>query len=208
MPITQSQYSRTAIMDVRSAMAVALQRHLENLVFSKPGNPAYRFSEVHDTWPSYLQRYVPPSACILPGEWTYGDALFTPHLLEDTWEVAGEPGFGLYKLSELETDFQISFRTDEVAERAGILRGIEESFRAPRLLMDDAQGPRFGLLLDMPEYYALKGRFALKSARLIDDEERAVREQRDAVVVINAQAPQVTVGPVYPLNLKIQITSC
>jgi hypothetical protein len=32
-----------------------------------------------------------------------------------------------------------------------------------------------------------------------------MREQRDAIFTISAQAPQVTVGPVFPLNLTVRL---
>ena len=205
MPITLEQYSRTAVRSARDAMALALRHHLEGLVFKLAGG-TFKLATVFDEWPAYLDRYVPPCACVLPNEWRYADWSFTPKLLEDTWEVSGEPGFGLYKLSEIETDFEISLRTNNPAERDALIEGIEESFVAPRVLMDDAQGPRYGLILQLPEYYGLAARFALQSARVIDDEERTMREQRDAVLTVSSQAPQVRVGPVYPLNLKIRLS--
>lgn len=205
MPITRQQYSRTATRSARDAMALALTRHLESLQFQLSG-ATFQLATVFSEWPAYLDRYVPPCACVLPNEWRYSDWAFTPKLLEDTWEVPGEPGFGLYKLSEIETDFEISLRTNNPAERDAMINGIEESFVAANVLMDEAQGPRYGIILPLPEYYGLAARFALQSARVIDDEERTMREQRDAVLTISSQAPQVRVGPVFPLNLKIRLT--
>ncbi len=204
MPIVRSQYSRTASRDARGAMAMALQRHLFGLTFYNAGG-TFQFSEIFDEWPSYNDKYVPPAACVLPSEWKYADALFSPTLLEDTWEVYGEPGFGLYKLSEVNVDFEISIRTTSTIERSQIIQGIEESFRAENLLMDDVNGARYGILLPLPEYYSLQGRFSLMSAKVIDDEDRAVRENRDAIMVISAACAQVTVGPVKPLNLTVRI---
>lgn len=185
-------------------MALAMRRHLEGLQFFN-ANGSFQFAQVFEEWPSYIDRYVPPSACVLPGEWKYSDWAYTEHLLEDTWEVRGEPGFGLYKLAEIECDLEISLRTNSIAEREVIVLGIEESFMANGLLMNDAAGPRYGILLPMPEYYGLSARFALTDARVIDDEERSMREQRDAVLVISGQAPHVKVGPVFPLKLRIRL---
>jgi hypothetical protein len=185
-------------------MGLALRRHLEVLQFQNAG-AIFGFNEVFDEWPSYIQRYVPPAACVLPGSWEYGDWSFTPTLLEDTWEVRGEPGFGLYKLSELSANFEVSIRANSNAERSSLIQGIEESFVAPRLLMDDPAGARYGVFLPLPEYYGLEARFALLSARNMDTEDSALREHRDAVFVVSGQAPQVRVGPVFPLNLTIQL---
>jgi hypothetical protein len=206
MPITRDQYSRAATRDVRAAMALALARHLKGLTFFNAGAP-YGFAQVFDEWPSYVDRYVPPSACVLPTGWKYGDWAFTPTLLEDTWEIAGEPGFGLYKLSEIEVDMEVSIRTDHVVMREQVVLGVEESFVDSGLLMTEISG-RYGLILPLPEYYGLSARFALSAARVIDDEDKAMREQRNAVFTISAQAPQVRVGAVYPLNLKVTVDFC
>jgi hypothetical protein len=203
MPISRDQYSRKATRDVKSAMAQALARHLEGLEFFNPSR--FQFAAVFDEWPSYLDRYVPPSACVLPTSAKYADALFTPTLLEDTWEVKGEAGFGLYKLAEMDVDMEVSIRCAHVSERDAVMLGVEQSFVFPELLMSEAFGPRYGIMLPLPDYYGLCARFALSASRVIDDEDHAIREQRDAVFTVSAQASVVRVGPVYPLNLKIQI---
>jgi len=183
-------------------MALALTRHLAALRFSS-GAGQFMFAEVFDEWPSYSQKYIAPSAAVLPGSWTYGDAYLTPTLMEDTWEPKGERGFGLYKLSEIEVTLEVSMRTNSTAEREAIVAIVEQSFRHPELLMSQA-GARNGILLPMPEYYGLCARFALLSGRVIDDEDRAMRENRDAILNVSAQATQVAVGPVSPLNLKVR----
>lgn len=202
MPISRAQYSRTATRDVRSAMAAVMRRHLEDLRFFNSGGQ-FRFAEVFEEWPSYMNRYVAPSACVLPSSWKYVDWADTPTLMEDTWEVKGEPGFGLYKLSEVDLELELSIRTNNTVEREQIILGVEESFVAPGLLMNEAAGPRYGVILVMPDYYGLQARYSIMESRIIDDEERAHREQRDVVFRISAQAAQVKVGPVFPLNLKI-----
>lgn len=206
MAITREQYSRKATRDARGAMALALARHLAGLKFFNPA--MFQFVRVFAEWPSQLDRYIPPSAVVLPSAWKYADWAFTPHLLEDTWENPGEAGFGLYKLSEIEVELEVSVRTNHVSEREAVILGVEESFVDPELLMSEKYGGRYGLLLDLPEYYNLTARFALQSARVIDDEDRAMREQRDAVFVISAQAPQVRVGPVNPLRLTVRVDYC
>jgi hypothetical protein len=191
-------------------MALAFSRHLESLQFSHAGG-AFQLSEVFDDWPSYTSRLIPPSACILPGTWRYADWAFTPKLLEDTAEPAittdgmPGPGFALEKTAEMEAELEISIHSNNVAERDAVLLGIEDALVSPSGLMSEAAGPRYGILLPLPEYYALEGRFALQSARVIDDEERAMREQRDAVVTVSCQASKVQVVPVFPLRLSIRL---
>jgi hypothetical protein len=197
------QYSRKATRDVRGAMAMALRRHLEGLHFADPRD--FVFAEVFEEWPSFLERYIPPSCCILPGTTTYADALMTPTLLEDTWEPSGEQGFGLYQLSEIDLSFEVYIRCASVTERNAVMLGIEESFRAPLVLMDMVAGARNAILKPLPEYYNLDCRFSVTAARTIDDQDTSVREARDAIFSISAQAPQVTVGPVYPMNSTVTI---
>ena len=65
-------------------------------------------------------------------------------------------------------------------------------------------GARYGLVRASPEYYGLDGRFALLSGSVIDNEDTAMREKRDAVFTISARIPKVQVGPVWPMALKIE----
>jgi hypothetical protein len=202
----KEHYGRTATRDVRSAAALALRDHLATLTFVNGGAP-FCFAEVFEEWPAYLDRYVPPSACVLPGAWKYGDSNFTPTLLEDTWEPEGESGWGLYKTAELEVDFEVVVGATSPSEREAIVLGVEDAFQAPGLLMDEAQGPRNAIILPLSAYYGLSARFALLSARVIDSEEQAMRERREAIFTIQVQAPKVKLGPVHPLALKLVINS-
>lgn len=206
MAFTREQYSRKASMDVRSACARAIQHHFEELIFEKEGSK-FRFTAVHDSWPSYTQDYIPPSCCILPGAWKYGPSNMTPTLIESSWEPVGQMGFGLYKTDELECEFEVSIRTDHVPERNVIILGIEDSFQAPEMLMSETVGPRNCIFLPLPDYYDLQARFALLGGRVIDSEEQAMREQRVASFTVSVQAEKVKLGPVAPLALKI-ITQC
>lgn len=192
MPI--EKYSRTATRDVRDAMAMALRRLIEGLVF--PGSQAQRFAEVFDEWPSFLENQECPAACILPGEFRYSDAYFTPRLLEETWEPKGMPGWALNKTAELQTDFQLGVRTNLIAERAIIMRAVEEAFQHGTDL-------RYGVILPLPDYYQLSARFVLTGGSVIDNEDTAMREKRDAAFTISAYAPKVQVVPIWPMSLSI-----
>jgi len=208
VPFTIDQYSRRKSMSARGAMAQALSRFLLEQIFVHPG--PFQFARVFSQWPSFVDKFVSPSACVLPGEWRYSDALMTPTLCPNTVEPKGtvpgqmaNDGFGLYKLSELEADFEISLRASSVGERDAIVEKLEEIWRAPPLLMSESTGPRYGVLLPLPEYFGVDARFSLLSARLIDNEETAMREHRDAVLTVSGQTIQVTVGPVSPLRLTV-----
>jgi hypothetical protein len=198
MPL--ANFSRRASIGVRNALAVALGRLVQGLTF--PGSQAQSFAEVHDEWPSFLETGVFPAACILPGEFRYADSQLTPRLLEDTWEPKGMPGWGLQKTAELQTEFQLVIRTNLPGERPQLMQAIEDLFQPVDNRMDQ-EGPRYGLVVPLPEYYDLKGRFALLSGAVIDNEDTAMREKRDAAFTISASAPKVQVVPVWPMAVGV-----
>jgi hypothetical protein len=180
-------------------MARALARYLADLTFQY----GVKFTGVFDEWPSFVKRYRPPCACVLPSSWTYGGWM-TPTLLEDTWEPQESQGFGLYKTGEAEVEMEISIATTSTEERAVLEQGVEDAFTDPQGLMSERRGPRNAIVLPMPEYYGLHARFSLLRGRVIDEEDSAMREKRNAVFTVAAQASKVRVGPVYPLALTIQ----
>jgi hypothetical protein len=198
----REDYSRKATMDVRDALAAALKRHIAALRF-RGSDDTDRFAVVDDDWPTYNDRQVVPSACVDPGAWRYAPWSMTPHLLEDTWEPKGMPGWGLYKVAEIEADFVLACRTNLPAERKVLIHSIEDAFETPRLLMDQ-HGARYGILLPLPDYYGLLGRFTLTGGQILDTEDKAARSQKDALFTISVQASKVQVGPVFPMSINIR----
>ena len=203
MQMPRAQFSRKAIIGVRNALAVALARLVEEMTF--PGDQAQNFAAIYDEWPDFLDTAVVPAACVLPGDFRYADSQMTPSLIEDTWEPKGMPGWGLMKTAELQADFQLSIRTNLPRERSQLMQAIEDLFQPQGNLMD-LTGPRYGLVVPLPEYYGINGRFVLLAGSVIDNEDTAMREKRDAVFTISAYAPKVQVVPVWPLALSITKT--
>lgn len=200
----RERFSRTATLDVRDALAAALRRVVEDLRFV--GSQTDRFAEVFDVWPSFLETAVFPAAAIVPGGFKFVDSSTTPKLLEETWEPQGLPGWGLYKTSECQTELSLVIRTDLVGERPALMRAVEDAFQDPQLNMAK-NGPRYGLVKTLPDYYGVNARFAVLDGSVIDSEDSAMRERRDAVFTISASAPRVQVGPVFPLALRITKTT-
>jgi len=184
---------------------MALAKRLRDTDFPRASGGSFRFAEVFSSWPSYEQRYVPPSACVLPTPTIYDAARLTPTLMEDTWEPPGDIGFGLYKLADIEAEFEVNIRTASATERSDIIAQVEQMWVADGLLMDHAAGARYGILLEMPEYFGVCAGFSLKSARVLDDEDRAMREHREAIITLMGVAPQVTVRAVRPLTLTVRL---
>jgi hypothetical protein len=205
VPITKDAYSRSQTLDARLAMAVTLKRLLLTQVFPGPAGPI-QFSEVFEEWPAWMDEFTNVAATIMPqGGPRYVDALPTPALIEDTWETAGEPGFGLYKLSEIECSFQLQIRATTVGERAALVAGMEALFVPDAVTSDHAIGSRYGLLLTMPEYWNLPARFALQSGDIPDDEDAAFRDRREHTFTVTAQTQHVKLGPVQPFIVTIVV---
>jgi hypothetical protein len=206
--LRKSEFSRTQTLDLRTSMAAALVRLLQGTVFPGPGGQgAIRIETAFQEWPSYPDEYVGPAAVILPGEGKDVEARLVPNLLEDTWEPLGFPGWGLYVLSDYESEFTVKVRAASAAERDALVAGIEQLFvqDAEQMLIAPDKGNRYGLLLDMPEYFQSQARFGLKSTTVLDDEESAMREQREVAFIVSGQAKKLRVGLVQPFTLKITV---
>lgn len=167
------------------------------------GSNTDRFAEVFDVWPSFLETAVFPAAAIVPGGFRFADSSTTPKLLEETWEPQGMPGWGLWKTAECQAELSLVVRTDLVGERPALMRAVEDAFQSVQI---NKPGPRYGLVVQLPEYYGVDARLAVLDGQLIDSEDSAMRERRDAVFTISASAPRVQVGPVWPLALRITKT--
>lgn len=203
--ISRSLYSRKQTLDVRSAMARALVTRLRALEVLLPEGGTTKFGAVYETWPDPEDAYVAPcTATVLPSPYPFEASQLTPALLEETWEPQGLPGFGLYKLAEVVADFEILIRCPTAEERRVFLAAMETAWVEPGLLMDSVNGPRYGIVLPMPEYWSVCAVFSQKSLRILDDEDRAMREHREAVLTVTGQAPQVKLDRVQPMKLSIR----
>ena len=128
-----------------------------------------------------------------------------PHLLEDTVEMGDAYGYGLYKSAEMLDEFTLQIRATTSAQRSLLKLAIEDAFQTPNV-MQDPQGQRYGLLLDLPEYWGLKARASLLSGSNSDSDDAAMRNQREATFVISMQADKVQLGEVYPMALTVTKT--
>lgn len=201
----KSSYPRTRTQSLRAAMAEAIATRLYALRFDVPGGPTM-FAEVYAAWPDPESHYVTPAAVVLPGPGTYEDAGLTPTLLDDTWEPQGRPGWGLYKTAELVVPFEVQVRCPTDAERDVVVATVEDSWIADGVLMDHRDGPRYGVVLEMPGYWGTCASFSLLSSRVMDDAEGVMRGQREATFQITGRAAQVKLGPVQPLKVTVRQT--
>ena len=201
------QYSKSACMDVRDACAMALARVIQGIDVVIAGNRV-KFTHVFDEWPTFEDKYDPPAACVVaPPEWTYDDSGSAPRLLEDTVEsidtgTADPPSYGLHKTAEMIDNFGLKIRAGSAAMRSLLKLAIEDSFQTRNVTMDPG-GSKYGLLVDLPEYWGLTARVSLLRGANSDSEDAAIRNQREATFVISMQAPKVQLGAVYPFDVTI-----
>jgi hypothetical protein len=205
--LPREAYSRKQTTDLETAMATALVAYLGGLSFPGPGGgPPIQLLQVFEEWAGFNDGDVPMAACVLPdGEIVYAPGQGTPTLLEDTWEPQGQAGWGLYRLSEATREFKVVARAPTGAERNAIKAGVETAFVDPQVLMRPS-GARYGILLDLPDYFGLRARFTITSSRKLDDGTNAISNIQEAEFTIRAEAPHVVVGPVQPLVLRTTVT--
>lgn len=203
MAFNRNQYSRKRSKSLRAAMAEALQTKLLLARFDRGDGTTFPMAEVYPAWPDPEDHYVYPSAVVLPGSAVYEDSGMTPTLLECTWEPEGQAGFGLYKTSELVATYEIQVRAPTDSERDLLVAGLEDMWIADGVLMDHVDGPRYGILLDLPAYWGITSTFSLQTVRILDNEESAQRQHREAVLSVTGRASQVKLGPVQPMKLTI-----
>lgn len=201
---TKAQYSRKKFQSARAAMAESLVTKLLTARFPRGDGTSFQMAEVYPAWPDPESHYVYPSAVVLPGVATYEDAGMTPTLIECTWEPPGQQGFGLYKTSELVVPFEIQVRAPTDAERDLLISGLEDMWVEEGLLMDHEVGARYGIALPLPGYWGVEAIFSLQGIRILDNEEAAMRQHREAVLSLTGRAPQVVLGPVAPMKLVIR----
>jgi hypothetical protein len=197
------QYSKSASMDVRDACALALTRVIQGIDRVIAGEHI-KFNHVFDEWPRIEDKYDPPVACVMPPpEWDYSDS-GSPNLIEASVEsvttvTTDPPSFGLFKTAEMLDQFVLAIRAGSVAKRSMLKLAIEEAFQTPKITMDP-NGTRYGILLDLPEYWSLTARASLLKGANTDSEDAAQRNHREATFVVSIQAPKVQLAPVWPFT--------
>lgn len=204
MAFTLEQFSRKQTLDLSTAIATAVARHMKDALFPGPGGVgSIQLAEVFADWPSYEQAQLSPAGCILPDSaLVYDEAYPTPFLLDETWEPVGAPGFGMYALSEVKRDLDVVVRAATSPERNALVAGIEGLFFRPEI--SALPGPsRYGVLLTMPEYFDLPVRVSLAESRKMDNAESAVRNVWESQILLRTQAKHCVVRPVRPFNVNI-----
>jgi hypothetical protein len=200
-------YSRVQMLDIHQAMARAIARHLATLPVLDTENMPVAFGAIYDHWPDPEDAYVAPcTASVMAVPYTYSASQLTPSLIESTWEPKGLPGQGLYKLAECEEDFEIRLRCPSSEARSWFVAALETAWVNPSLMMAHPNGGRYGISLNMPEYWGLDGTFKLKSAKVLDNEDNAMRKHREASIIVSGVAAQVKLGPVQPMKLTVTQT--
>lgn len=170
-------------MDARAAAAAAIAAYLFGLEFRKWNGDVltgqvstFQLRAIRREWPEPNEKLLYPCASIIDyGDVVFDAANFTPVCLEESRDVYG-PGTILWKLDELQADFQIDFWTDDAATREAIAAALPGAF---------APGEETGVILVGPDrYFRETCRATLISHRRDDDSASAyVRERRLRAIV-------------------------
>jgi len=201
-----SQFFPLAICDVRDACALALSRVIE-AIDTTIGGQRIKFNHVFDEWPTQDDKYDPPAACVIaPPEWEYSDS-GEPKLLEDTVQsfttgADDPPSYGLYKTAEMLDQFGLQIRAGSAAMRSMLKLAVEDAFQLREAAMYPLR-QRYGLQLDLPEYWGLTARASLLKGSNTDSEDAAMRNQREASFVISMQAPKVQLMAIWPMSITV-----
>lgn len=206
MVLTPEQYSRSATVDLETAISLAVVRTVDRDFTGPGGVGKIRFTQVHEDWPSFEDSFTTPAAAVLPGdELKYGPSHLTPVLLEDTWEVKGEPGLGLYELAEASREFQLEYRGSTSAERNALKAGVETAFVTDEVLVAPPGGARYGVLVAVPEYWGLNVRLSITGSSKLDDQELAAKNIWMGRATILAQAKLVKLAIVQPFRVRVTV---
>lgn len=177
-------------MDPREAAASALATYLLGLTFLRasddPLTPplCFQLQKVMHEWPEPGVALEYPSASIIDyGAGNLGASNFTPVALEDSFEVYG-PGTVVWKLGELEADFQVDIWCNDKPTRDAIAGGLMRAF-APSQDM-------FGVFLRSPEAYFPRTdaiRATLLSYERADDVSSVYTRERRLMAIVRVQSP-------------------
>lgn len=152
-----------ARLDPRNAAAEALAAYLRAAVFLVPGSPDQRFrlNQVLTEWPEDFHQLDQPAAAITSAVVTSGAHNLTPSVVEDSFDRHC-PGTVLWKLAELQIQFQVDFWTTSKPERSAIAAAIHGLFAPTE--------SRYGILVQgHPDYYGLPVRLTLDAHQRVDD---------------------------------------
>lgn len=207
-PEEVAAYPRKQTLDVRAAMAQALAQRINDAYYPTQDGQQLQFAEVFSRHPDPEDAWrAPGTACVLPAAYPMEAARLTPSLIECTWEPAGMPGLALYQVAEIVSDFDIQIKCPTDAERGAFIAGLESMWVSDAGMMEP-DGARYGITLNLPEYWGLSATFSLKSVRVIDDAQSAMTQGREAVVTVTGQAAQVVLRHVRPMNLTVRVVTC
>lgn len=159
--------------DAEAAAAETLAAYLRCAVFLVPGTPDVRFrlNQVLTEWPEDFSKLDQPAASLTRQVTIYGAHSLTPTALEDTTDCYGA-GTVLWKLAELQVDFQLDFWLTNKPERSAILAALPSLFNPTEV--------RAGVMLQgSPSYYDRSVRCTLKDHQRVDSSNTVFTRDRE-----------------------------
>jgi len=189
-----------ATMDVRNAAASALKAYLGGLTFFRSGlglAPDNRFGldTVYDNWPDSQISLDYPSASVVDASNAILGHNFVPTMLTETAHEFGENTV-LWKVDEMQTNFQVDFWTNDEAVREGIMAVLPGAFSPSE--------SRTGILVRCSErYFSRTVRLVLDEYRRTDTGDRVFDRERRVITRISAEIDVVQLRHIRELQPSV-----
>lgn len=204
-PIVAVGYPRVpgATLDARGAAAEALRCFLAGVEFHRDGGPnmpstPFVLNAVYSTWPDSKTKLDYPCATVTdPQLQSEGAHNFSPTALDETWNVYGDCTV-LWKIAELEAEFQVDFFANNEPTRQAIMAALPGAMSPEEI--------RYGVVVEgSPRYFDRTVRLTLLSYRRPDTAGAVFDLERRIVCRVSAEIDVVVLRKAVAFEPRISV---
>jgi hypothetical protein len=192
-----------ATLDARGAAAEALRCFLAGVEFHRDGGPnmpstPFVLNAVYDAWPGPGTQLDYPCAVVTdPQLQSEGAHNMSPTSLDETWNVYGDCTV-LWKLAELEAEFQVDFFTNDEPTRQAIMAALPGAM--------SPEEDRYGVVVEgTPRYFDRAVRLTLLSYRRPDTAGAVFDLERRIVCRVSADIDVVVLRKAVAFEPRISV---
>lgn len=192
-----------ATLDARGAAALALKSFLEGVNFWRDSGDAlpaknFALNRVYEAWPDSNTELDYPCASITDASSSdMGEHALSPTCLDDTHEQFGACTV-LWKIAELEQEFQVDFFANDEPTRQAIMAAL------PGAMSPDED--RAGVVVQgSPRYFCRPVRLTLLSYRRTDNPNAVFERERRVVCRVSAEVDVVVLRKVAVFRPRIGV---
>lgn len=167
-------------VDIRAASMRALRERLETLTWIIEGKTG-QFIKVYDVWPDPNKEFVMPAATALLTSAHLDYSYLAPFEAEE--EIIGEVGNAIFEVGYWTAEVMVDIWTRNPVEMDVIVRAIQD------MLAPDME--RFGLYIELPDYYNQQGRYTYTGERPVLSEDRVMAAIRRTALTLTVEVPYV-----------------